>query len=1176
MSLKGLFVSLEATQAYQGLIKQIQEKNGSPTFTAITVLPAAAPLLVASLWQRLGIPVLLIAPRPDDARRVHGELLTYLGQEQSLYYLPEPEAIPFERLVSDGLTNNQRLAALAAMDPRQGSNFMVVTSVVGALRKTMPPDSFQGNSHKFTVGQRVRLGHMLTQWVELGYRREDGVEVPGSFSLRGGIVDVYSPQATLPARLELVGDEIESIRLFNPSTQRSVETTDSVTIMPCREALPSLASRDEVSRLISGLNFTDCTASVKDRIDEELASIFAGQGTEEHAFYNGLLNQGCLLDYPPQGALVVLAGAEEVTSCGHELTHRMWELRHAREGRGELPTNFPAPQFDWPDFQERLSKRQSLALKLGGDDPTISLGTPPLYYGRLEDFAEQASSEARQGARVVVVSRHARRVAEILEEAGVGAAMHDGLEDAPDAGSVSLVSDFLQGGWTLESQGVRTVMLSDAELFGVSKERPSRRRSVVRGNAPASQLVPGDYVVHVDHGIARFAGTSQREANGEHQEYLVLEYAEGDQLLVPTGQLDRVSPYLAPSDQDPSLTRLNTQEWARAKARARASTKEMAQELLQLYATRQVAQGHPFSGDSAWQRELEDSFPYEETEDQRRTIDEVKSGMEGVQPMDRLVCGDVGYGKTEVALRAAFKAVEDGMQVAILVPTTVLAQQHYATFTERLAPFPVRVEVLSRFRSAKEQEDVIERLKLGAVDIVIGTHRLLQKDVSLKNLGLVIVDEEQRFGVAHKEQLKRLRREVDILTLSATPIPRTLYLSLSGIRDMSTMETPPEERLPVKTTVCEYSDDVIQEAIQRELDRGGQAFFLHNRVQSIQRVADHIKQLVPQATLAIGHGRMPENELEEVMSRFAQGEMDVLVCTSIIESGLDIPNANTLIIDRADRFGLSQLYQLRGRVGRATQRAYAYLLTPPRRRITEAAGKRLAAVLEASELGSGFRIAMRDLEIRGAGNILGAEQSGNIHAVGFEMYSQLLNQAVGEAQQEVGAPDLDVPTGPISAQSKVNLPLTAHIPEEYIAHLPARLEIYQRLARADSPEQVEEIGVEMRDRFGQLPDPVADLQYVSKVRVLADRAGLTSVAWADTNIILRLSHPVGGAKPALEKALGPLVRVGNNQLQLTHRRGGRPWQDQLVLTLQRLLRFEERLQSEDLGEAVPAGASVPD
>ena len=1162
MSLKGLFASLEATQGYRSLMRQLTEEEAPPR---VAVLPAAGPFLLASLWQRLERPMLVIAPRPDDARRLHGELLTYLGQDQALHYLPEPEAIPFERLVSDGLTNNQRLAVLAATDPRQPTPLMIVSSVAGALRKTIPPDSFREAGHTLIIGQRVRLGQLLSQWVTLGYRREDGVEVPGSFSLRGGIVDVYSPQSSLPARLELVGDEIESIRLFNPGTQRSVESVDSVTIMPCREALPSLSSKDEVSRLIAGMNFSDCTTSAQERIEEELASLFSGQGAEEHAFYNGLLNQGCLLDYLPREALVVFSGADEVEACGRELTQRMTELRRTREARGELPVNFPSPQFDWPDFLGKMAGQRRLDLQPGGgdDDTTIDFRPPPLYYGRLEAFAEQAATEQRQGARLVVVSRHARRVAEILTGAGVGAAIHASLEDAPEAGGVCLVSDFLQGGWSLAPQGEVTTLISDAELFGVSKERPSRQRSVVKGAAPASPLTPGQYVVHVDHGIARFAGASQREANGESQEYLVLEYAEGDKLLVPAGQLDRVSPYLAPSDQEPSLTRLNTQEWARAKARAKASTKEMAQELLQMYAARQRAEGHSFPGDSAWQRELEDSFPYEETEDQRRTIDEVKTGMEGLQPMDRLVCGDVGYGKTEVALRAAFKAVEDGMQVAILVPTTVLAQQHYATFTERLAPFPARVEVLSRFRSPKEQEDVIERLKLGTVDIVIGTHRLLQKDVSLKNLGLVIVDEEQRFGVAHKEQLKRLRSEVDILTLSATPIPRTLYMSLSGIRDMSTMETPPEERLPIKTTVCEYSDDVIQEAIQREMDRGGQVFFLHNRIHSIRQMADQIQQLLPEATIAIGHGRMQEGELEEVMSKFAQGEMDVLVCTSIIESGLDIPNANTLIIDRADRFGLSQLYQLRGRVGRATQRAYAYLLTPPRRRITEAAGKRLAAVLEASELGSGFRIAMRDLEIRGAGNILGAEQSGNIHAVGFELYSQLLNQAVGEAQQESGS----APQGanaPLLSQARVNLPLTAHIPEDYISHLPARLEVYQRLARADSPQEVEAIGDEMRDRFGPMPEPVADLQYAAIVRALADKAGLTSVAWAESAIILRLEHSVGGAKPALEKALGPLVKVGNNQLQLSHSRGVRPWRKQLTLTLERLLRFTARMQTEGM------------
>ena len=551
--------------------------------------------------------------------------------------------------------------------------------------------------------------------------------------------------------------------------------------------------------------------------------------------------------------------------------------------------------------------------------------------------------------------------------------------------------------------------------------------------------------------------------------------------------------------------------------------------------------------------------PYEETDDQGRTIEEVKREMEEIRPMDRLVCGDVGYGKTEVALRAAFKTVNDSMQVGLLVPTTVLAQQHYATFSERLNPFPVRVEVLSRFLTKKEQQGVIEGLKLGTVDIVIGTHRLLQKDVRFKNLGLVVVDEEQRFGVAHKEQLKRMRREVDMLTLSATPIPRTLYMGLSGIRDMSTMETPPEERLPIKTYVCEYSDDVIKEAILRELDRGGQAFFLHNRVNTIPRVADELARLVPQARIAIGHGRMAEAELEEVMTAFAQGEVDVLVCTTIIESGLDIPNANTLIIDRADRFGLSQLYQLRGRVGRANHRAYTYLLIPPRRRITEAAGKRLKAILEASELGAGFRIATRDLEIRGAGNVLGAEQSGHIHAVGFELYTQLLNEAVAEVRAGQGvtveAEDQS------KTQTRVKLPLSAHIPEDYIAHLSTRLAIYQRLTRVRDRQEVEDIREEARDRFGPLPQAVDNLLYLVNLKILAGEAGIESITKSGSTITLALLEPVGGGRLPLEKALGPLARVGNQQIHVAPQSSGDRWKGSVVQVVERLLEFREQLQT---------------
>ena len=670
-------------------------------------------------------------------------------------------------------------------------------------------------------------------------------------------------------------------------------------------------------------------------------------------------------------------------------------------------------------------------------------------------------------------------------------------------------------------------------------------------------------MVHEDHGVARFAGTTSMDSNGESREYLVLEYAESDKLYLPTDHLDRIFPYVGTSDLPPTLTRLSSSEWARPKERVKASTRELAKELLDLYADRRVARGHAFSADVVWQREMEDAFPYEETPDQARVIDEVKADMEDGRPMDRLVCGDVGYGKTEVALRAAFKAINDGLQVALLVPTTILAQQHYATFVDRLGPYPIRVEVLSRFRTPKEQRRIVQDLSKGAIDIVIGTHRLIQKDVRFRNLGLVIVDEEQRFGVSHKERLKRLRREVDFLTLSATPIPRTLYMALSGVRDMSAMDTPPEERYPVKTYVGEYSDQIIQEAVKRELDRGGQVFFLHNRIRSIQRVAAHLGELAPQARIAVAHGRMEESRLEEAMLSFSEGEINVLVCTTIIESGLDIPNANTLIIDRADRFGLSQLYQLRGRIGRSSSRAYSYLLVPKGKRITPGAEKRLQAILEASELGSGFRIAMRDLEIRGAGNILGAEQSGHIHAIGFELYTKLLNQAVQDLRAERA--EEAAPESEAKSDLRVDLPLSAHIPQDYIGHLPIRLNVYQRLMDLRSHEQIEDMRRSFETALAPLPRDVDNLLYLVSLKIMARQMGVQSIASSDTDITLTLKDSVGGARLIMERSLGGWASVGNRQIKLNRRLMGSKWRAVLDLTLQRLKEFQERFSRLPVG-----------
>ena len=733
------------------------------------------------------------------------------------------------------------------------------------------------------------------------------------------------------------------------------------------------------------------------------------------------------------------------------------------------------------------------------------------------------------------------------------------MEGPPASGSVTVVRGSLPEGW-LASTSPGTALFTDAEIFGVTKVTRPRRRFAVPAQTLPGEIAPGSFVVHVDHGVGKFTGTTTMGDPGEEREYLVLEYGEGDKLYVPTDHSDRVGLYMAPSDQSPSLTRLGTQDWARTKARVKHATREMAEELLALYSQREAAPGIAFAADTPWQREMEDSFPYIETPDQLTTIDQVKQDMESAKPMDRLVCGDVGYGKTEIALRAAFKAVAAGSQVAVLVPTTVLAQQHYVTFSERLSPYPLTVEVLSRFRTDQEQQAVVERLADGKVDICIGTHRLLQKDVRFKDLGLVVVDEEHRFGVGHKERLKQMRAEVDVLTLTATPIPRTLNMALSGIRDMSTMETPPEERLPIKTYVSEDSEELVREAILRELDRGGQVYLVHNRIYNIASVADRVNRLVPEARVAIGHGRMHEEELEKVMADFSNGDYDVLVCTTIIESGLDLPNVNTLIIDRADTFGLAQLYQLRGRIGRGRHRAYAYLLVPRGRRITEMAQKRLETILAATELGAGFRIAMKDLEIRGAGQILGAQQSGQIHAVGFDLYSQLLTQAVEELRS--GSPTPDGLSGGLDEEPvdiTVSLRLPARIPVEYVEDMATRLSLYQRLSHARALDDVRQVQDEMWDRFGPLTTEVRNLLYTVRVRVLAQAAGVEMVTKEAGSVVVRLREDVGGARLALEKELGPRVRVGNRLLHLELGRLDRPWGQALLEMLESIAAFKERM-----------------
>ncbi|MCH7810531.1 MAG: transcription-repair coupling factor, partial [Chloroflexi bacterium] len=870
--------------------------------------------------------------------------------------------MPYERLAPARETVRDRLNAVVALAEERPC--VIVASALALAQRTLSPDDLIRSVLDLRPGQRLEMETFLRELARLGYTMEPLVQEASEASRRGGIVDVFPPTEQAPLRIEFFGDEIESIRTFSASTQRTSRSVEEARIVPAQELLPSAA--DDWLAPLSKLGLKKMPDEARERIEEELTLLRDGASFKERDFYVQFLAPCSLLDHLPGGALLVVDEEADVQTAIEDAEAQGEATRKELEAAGEIPYGLPPALETWPEFRRqieatgRVLKLARWAMPADGETgaeegdairlPFIGSGA---YAGQLRKLATEVAQGVRSGRRFVIVSQQAERLAELLEEQDAHATVGGDLVSPPP--NLSLVQGSLENGWKLGEAGELT-LLTDSEVFGFVKQRRAPPKKAVNREAFLADLTQGAYVVHIDHGIGRFAGLIRRTTDGNEREYLELHYAEGDRLFVPTDQLDRVSRYIGPSDKQPTPTRLGAGDWQRAKQRARRAVAALAKDLLQLYASREVMPGYAYPPDSAWQAELDASFPYVETPDQLAAISAVKRDMESARPMDRLVCGDVGYGKTEVALRAAFKAVMDGKQVAVLVPTTVLAQQHFNTFRERLAAFPVRIEVLSRLRSHAEQKRIVESLQQGTTDIVIGTHRLLQKDIRFQELGLVVIDEEQRFGVANKEFLKEMRREVDVLTLSATPIPRTLYMALGGIRDMSTMETPPEERLPIKTYVSHTDDRLIREAIARELERGGQVYFVHNRVHSIEMVAGKLRDLVPEARIDIGHGQMDERELARAMDDFTHGRTDVLVCTTIIESGLDIPNVNTIIINQADRLGLAQLYQLRGRVGRGAHRAYAYLLYEKNKRLTETAKARLQTIFEPTELGAGFPI----------------------------------------------------------------------------------------------------------------------------------------------------------------------------------------------------------------------------
>jgi transcription-repair coupling factor (superfamily II helicase) len=1034
--------------------------------------------------------------------------LTGAVETERVLKLPAHDVLPFENLSPHPDVQEQRASVLWKI--ATGGASIVIVPVEAAAMRVFPADFYAGLGRVLRRDEEIDLDELTTHLASVGYSPMDIVEMPGQFTRRGGIFDVYSPEADRPVRVELFGDEIESLRKFEPDSQRSSAAIAETWLLPLTET--------PVSEELLAAVHQRLTGSRLDADDPELLSraLVAGGVTVFPGWEFFCPVAGAdrtIFDLFPKVQILV----EEPAMVRNQMD-RWWnkvEQRHERSGIGSLIT--PTDIYLSPD--ELLAKITSLpglemdqlgAVDVLEDDVNpmdeIAFSSRPTlrFHGSIPAFLQQIKSLAEQETRMLLVAPNqgeVERLAGLLREYGqpyrLGSrAQVPGSEQAYDESS-HLAGDF-RTPVIVQSAISSGVSFPDCNLFifganDFSDEadvaaRPVARQAKSKTAAFVSDfrdLTVGDYVVHVEHGIARYMGLKEIEQEGIRVEFMVLEFAEQARLYVPLTRLDLIQKYRS-TDAGPApvLNRLGSQQWAKTKARVRKAMQDMADELLKLYAQRKAAHGHSFPPDNEFQREFEDAFDYNETEDQLSAIADIKRDMESPLPMDRLLVGDVGYGKTEVAMRAAFKAVQDGRQVAVLTPTTVLSFQHFETFKNRFKLFPITVEMISRFRSPKEQKSILERVEAGKVDILIGTHRLLSKDLQFHNLGLLVVDEEQRFGVRHKERLKQMRREIDVLAMSATPIPRTLHMSLVGLRDMSVIETPPKDRMAIQTVVARFDEKLIRSAIELELERGGQVYFVHNRVETIYEISNKIRELVPQARITVGHGQMSEGELERVMLAFMHGEYDVLVATTIIENGLDIPLANTILISRADRHGLSELYQLRGRVGRSNRRAYSYLLIPPEQELTEIARRRLAALKEFSDLGAGFKIAALDLELRGAGNMLGGEQSGHIEAVGFEMYTSMLAHAVNELKGE---------EQPQRATTQLNLAIGLRIEESYIEEENQRLRIYKKIAGAQDEGALAEIRAELEDRYGELPPGMHRLLEAASLRLFCERVGVAQV-----------------------------------------------------------------------------------
>ena len=1098
-----LFADVEKLPAFARAASHLKEGTGRMRVSGLT--PTAKALLLVLLRRSAERPFIVLV---NDNRAVEDAIpllrgfaeLTAAGDADDIVALPARDVLPFQNLSPHPELQEERATTLWKIATGKAS--IVVAPVAAAAILLRSAEYYADLARTIRRGDAIDIDSLLGHLNTVGYSTADVVEMPGQYALRGGILDVYSPEAERPVRVEFFGDEVDSIRRFDPASQRSSNPLDEALLLPLTETPVSDQLLGAIHTRLSGKR----VAGTEEIVEAALRSggVTTFPGWEFYAPVAGA--DRSVFDLLPRAAVLL-----DEPGLLHSEFDRFWtrvEEAHERSGVGNLvrPEDLYLKPEDWWRKVGSLSGAdvEHLGIARADDDAALTttfLTQPtPRFHGAIPTMLEEVQKLTREGKQVMFAvpnTGEVERLADIFTEYNasfrLGSRTRGGESYADEtsyfAGEVqttTLAKAYVPDGVVIPEANL--AIFGARDLFDESDtvaSRPQRQKSKVSAFlSDFRDLQVGDYVVHVEHGIGQYQGLKEINQGDGNAEFMLLEYAESARLYVPLTRLDLIQKYRSSEGAKPALSHLGTQAWAKTKARVRKAMKDMADELLKLYAARKLAHGHAFPMGNEFMREFEDAFEFSETEDQAQAITDVMRDMESSQPMDRLLCGDVGYGKTEVAMRAAFKAVSDNKQVAALAPTTVLAFQHYETFKQRFGPFPVTIEMISRFRNPKQQKEILHKLEAGKIDVLIGTHRLLSKDLKFADLGLLIVDEEQRFGVRHKERIKQMRKQVDVLTMSATPIPRTLHMSLVGLRDMSVIETPPADRMAIQTVVASWDDKLIQSAIEQELERGGQVYFVHNRVESIWEIAAKLQELVPKSRIAVGHGQMSETELEKVMLKFMHHEADILVATTIIENGLDIPLCNTILINRADRLGLSELYQLRGRVGRSNRRAYAYLLVPREAELTPIARRRLAALKEFSDLGAGFKIAALDLELRGAGNLLGGEQSGHIEAVGFELYTQMLERAVREMKGEAA---------PEEAELQLNLGLNIRIPAEYIPEENQRLRMYKRVAGVETESQLADVGSELQDRYGPPPAAVRNLLEYASLKLLCLRVGVVAI-----------------------------------------------------------------------------------